>query len=750
MFAPGLLAAVASLLITISASASAKTPNEVRAVCRSEGRPCVGLVLSGGGARGFAHVGVLQVLEELGVRVDVVTGTSMGSMIGGAYAAGYSAEQIEQIVYSVDWDRMLAVRPERRLLPWRRKAEDARGLSSAAIEVDETGAARLPQAVVPSQELDIFLMRHTGIVSMVNNLSELAIPFAASATDLVSGERVVMRDECTLGTAMRASMSVPGAFAPLDYDGKLLVDGGLVDNLPVELAREMGADVIIAVNVGTPLSGRSELRSVVGVMSQMVNLLTEQNVRRSLRSLRPGDVLLTPDLDGLTSVDLKRSAEIVQRGREAAEASRSALVKYARAKSEWSAWDAQRRRMIESGPQRTEHVLSAIHVEGTQRVPPERVIAAADLPMGQPVSEKDIEESTRRIWAEGFYDSVIYRFEPGPDGTEVLVFEPQERSGSYSTVRIGGSLETDFQENHSYNVLFSHTAHLMNGWGAEWRNEVAFGDKHRFLTEFYQPLGPNTAWFGEAGFSYERTPFDVYEGGEPVMRWRNEQMDAYMMLGRELADLGHAGVSLGWLRTKSRREIGTGSLRGYEGERSTPYMGAEMVLDTLDDVDFPTKGFRLSVEGRLTDRDEKGRSPYIFGTEVLVAKSIGEWTGVMRLENGRSSQSDAFKLGGAFRMSGSPYGRWTGSDYQYGRLQLARRLPKPLLGSESFWVGAALEAGRAYNADGAPGLESSDEAWRSAGSVFAGFDSVVGPLFLVFGRTQNEGNALYFYWGHPQ
>lgn len=247
-----LTAALAAALI-LSGAADAKTPEEVRAACRAEGRPCVGLVLSGGGARGFAHAGVLKVLETLGVRIDVVTGTSMGSMVGGAYAAGYTAEEIERIVLSVDWDQMLAVRPERELLPWRRKAEDFQGLSSAAIEITADGRARLPKAIVPSQELDIFLMRHTGIVSMVEDLSYLSIPFAASATDLITGERIVMQKNCTLGTAMRASMSVPGAFAPLNVGDHMLVDGGLVDNLPVELAREMGADVIIAVNVGTPL-----------------------------------------------------------------------------------------------------------------------------------------------------------------------------------------------------------------------------------------------------------------------------------------------------------------------------------------------------------------------------------------------------------------------------------------------------------------------------------------------------------------
>lgn len=746
----GVLTVVLGVTITCVSHPQAKTAEEVRAACRAEGRPCVGLVLSGGGARGFAHVGVLKVLEKLGVRIDVVTGTSMGSMIGGAYAAGYSAAEIEQIVCSVDWDRMLATRPERRLLSWRRKAEDSMGLSSAAIEIDAHGEAKLPQAVVPSQELDIFLMRHTGTVSMVQDLSDLAVPFAASATDLVTGERVVMQSNCTLGTAMRASMSVPGAFAPMEYEGRLLVDGGLVDNLPVDLAREMGADVIIAVNVGTPLSGRDELQSVLGVMSQMVKLLTEQNVTRSLHSLKASDVLITPDLSGLSSTDLKRSAEIVERGEKAAHLAQIALSRFARPASEWKTWDVERRAFIRDKPFRMEHVLSEVRVEGSEAVASERVISAARLPLHQPLTNEAIEEGARRVWAEGYFNSLIYRFEPGPDGTEVLVLEPQERSEGYSTVRIGGSLETDFKENHSYNVVFAHTWHLLNPWGAEWRNEVAFGDRHRIRSELYQPLGADSSWFVEAEGSYERTPFDVYVDGDPVMRWRNEQLDARLMLGREFSELGHAGILGGWLRMKAIREIGDRDLRYDSGVRSTPYVGGEVVLDTLDDVDFPTRGFRFSAEGKLTDGDANGRSPYIFHTEALVPYSVGPWTAMLRLEKGRSSQADAFQLGGAFHMSGSPNGRWTGSDYEYARITLSRRFPTKFLEGLPVWVGAGFEIGRAYNAGEPAGLESSDSRWRTAGSIYAGLDSMIGPLYMVLGRTHDEGSALYFYWGHPQ
>ena len=285
----------------------AKTEDEVRARCRAEHRPCVGLVLSGGGARGFAHTGVLDVIEELGIKIDVVTGTSMGSMVGGAYAAGYSAAEIRDIVLGVDWDRMMAPRADREELPWRLKVDDYKNLAVSGIEFGKDGRVKLPDSVIPSEELDLFLNDKTGPANYVNDLTELAIPFGAIATDLVSGERVVLQKDVSLGMAMRASMSLPGVFAPVVIHDRMLVDGGLLDNLPVSLAREMGADVIIAVNVGTPLLKREELGNVVTVMAQMVNLLTEQNVRQSLADLGPEDILITPDLDDFSSADLKKS-----------------------------------------------------------------------------------------------------------------------------------------------------------------------------------------------------------------------------------------------------------------------------------------------------------------------------------------------------------------------------------------------------------------------------------------------------------
>ena len=741
----------AVVFLTISTSSWAKTPSEVRAACRAEGRPCVGLVLSGGGARGFAHVGVIKVLEELGVKIDVIAGTSMGSMVGGAYAAGFTSQALEDTVLEVDWSKMLAPRPQRDILSWRRKLDDYKSLPSTGIEISNDGTPRFPDAFVPSEELDLFLARKTASSAMVEDLSMLPIPFAAPATNLVTGKRVVMQKDCTLSQAMRASMSVPGAFSPAKRGDELLVDGGLVDNLPVDLAREMGADIIIAVNVGTPLSGREQLNDVVGVMSQMVNLLTEQNVTASLASLSDRDILIRPELKDYTSADLDKSREIIAVGEAAGRAAADRLKVLAVGRQEWTAWNLARTQSFVNFD-RSPKVITEIRVaqQGDAAVPPERIVERAAVPSGRAADRERLDDAARTVWADGYFDSVVYRLDPGPDGSAALVIEPKEKRAGYSSVRLGGSLETDFDSVSTYNLLFAHSWHLLNAWGGEWRNEIQVGDKQRFLSEFYQPLGRTLPLFVQPSISYERMRFDRYSGHEAVAQWRSTFVDAEVLLGWELARLGYAGLSAGWLSSHTDIEIGRDQPPWRR--KSAPYIGAELMLDTLDSVSFPTEGMRLQVSGKRSNQAVGlTESNYMFGINALVPFSVGRWTSVFEGEIGRSSVAGMYQLGGAGRMPGVPYGRWSGSRLEYAKASLMRNVSDWMPIRVPVWIGGALEAGRAWNdVHGLSSNVENERAWAKSVSASIGVDSLIGPIFLVVGRTKGEGTSIYFRWGYRQ
>lgn len=744
LFSASLFAALATMLL--AETSFAKTPDEVRAACRAEGRPCVGLVLSGGGARGFAHAGVLRLMEEMGIRVDVVTGTSMGSMVGGAYAAGYTAGQIEDIILGVNWTKMMAPRADRSALPWRLKLDDYKNLPNNAIMLTKEGKVELPESVIPSQELEIFLNDKAGPVNYVNDLSELALPYACVATDLVTGERVIMQKDVNLGRAMRASMSVPGAFAPVVIKDRMLVDGGLVDNLPVELAREMGADVVIAVNLGTPLSKRSELNNVVNVMAQMVNLLTEQNVQKSLASLTDADVLISPDLDGFSSADFKKSKEIIERGYQAAAKVREKLKAFAAPDVEWLAWETQRERAVLPATRRDKHQLAGLRVEGLETVNPEAIKAQVELNLEEPVANTEIDEATRRIWADGNFSSVRYRFEPGPDGTEVLVLEPKEKKHGMSKVRIGGSLETDFEESHTFNVIFAHTWGWVNSWGGELRTELQGGQTKRVDLSFYQPIAPTFNWFLMPELEYEWQPFDYWSHGENVARFRNEIFNASLSAGYSIGRQGVWKVSSGYLYQRTTKEIGEGFPSIPTSE--SPYISTELYLDTLDNVSFPTKGYRLdALAGRLVDNNGGTGKSTIYSVAATLPLTLGRWTTVLHGELGQAAMPNVFNVGGAFRLTGSPYGRWTGSHMQLGTVRISRNM-SDLFGSpdQPIWTGVSLEAGRAWNKND-PSDENTD-TWHKAIGAFVGVDSVIGPLHLMVGETFDEDWGMYFFWGY--
>src|SRR5450830_415611 len=323
---------VAALCALPQAAAAADvpvaTPSPVSTVTApAPARPRIALVLSGGGARGLAHIGVLKVLQELHVPIDMVVGTSMGGVVGGAYAAGASVADLEKMARETNWDRVLADRPARDDLIFRRREEDLLLPSRIEFGLSANGIST-PPAAASNAALEMALNRLLPAGMRDRPASQLPLPFRSVASDLVNGELVELVDT-PLFLSMRASLAVPGVFAPVRVNNRLVVDGGLVRNLPVDMARAMGADIIIAVNVGTPLAPEKELGSAIGVAQQMLQILAEQNVQRSLKELRPNDILVQPNLGGIGFLDFGRYDRAMKEGEAAVRAISDKLVKLA-------------------------------------------------------------------------------------------------------------------------------------------------------------------------------------------------------------------------------------------------------------------------------------------------------------------------------------------------------------------------------------------------------------------------------------
>ncbi|MBH9551239.1 patatin-like phospholipase family protein [Inhella sp. 4Y17] len=713
-------------------------------------RPKVGLVLSGGGARGLTHIGVLKVLERERIPVDVIAGTSMGAIIGGLYASGMSASALERELKALDWEQVFANRVDRQHLSQRRKEEDY--AFSAALELGlREGELRAPQGTVSSRGLEVLLRRLTLPTRDLPSFDALPIPFRAVATDMESGEALVM-DQGDLATALRASMSVPGVFSPIERNDRLLGDGGLVNNLPVDVARRLGAERVIAVNVGTPLSGREALGSLLGLTTQMINILTEQNVKRSLASLWDEDVLINPGLGSLTAADFERASEFIRIGEASAEALVAELRPLSLSAAQYARWRTERQLQGEPAPP----VLAALRMDGSQSTRPERWLAVLDSKPGDPFDVRKAVRDTRLLAASGDYARVDFHLEASPAG-EVLVFDLEDKPWGPNYLKLGLDLSTDDRGLGSFNLRLSHNRHWLNSLGGEWRNQLTIGRAPRLFSEWYQPLaaqaGTRSDWFvsawGEA--QLKRTAlFDT--AGQTTALLRRRTLTAALDLGQPWGRLGEFRLGLWQEAARWHSDINTVPLPLDRLNQVQRLFGlrAQVQVDQLDEVNFPRSGWRTvvtGIHGRQTGLD--GRA-YRLEAEGLRVLSWGDTTLNLYGKLARTQvlpdvPGGPYALGGFQQLSGMQADQITGNALALFRAGVYHRLLDAPVLSRGLFLGGSLEAGNVW-------IQPRAARWsalRWAGSVYVGADTAIGPLYLALGRTDTGSNAVYLFLGRP-
>ncbi|MGL4574143.1 MAG: patatin-like phospholipase family protein [Burkholderiaceae bacterium] len=704
-------------------------------------RPKVALVLSGGGARGFAHVGVLKVLQELHVPVDMVVGTSMGAVVGGAYAAGTPVAQLEKIINDIQWDDIFVTTVPRQDLDFRRRDEDNLTLGRLAFGLTKEGLT-LPRATLGSHVLDETLRRLAPPSIDRGNLNDLPLPFRALATDLVSGEPVVM-ERTSLFNAMRASMAIPGAFAPLEIDGALLVDGGLARNLPVDVARAMGAQIIIAVNVGTPRLPRERINSALDVAQQMINILTEQNVGRSLAELTERDILISPDLDKVSAGDFERSADIIARGEKATRAQLAKLSVLAIDPQLYAALDAVR--TASAGPQQT-LTISKVEVAGADRTQAEVLKRALEITLPAQLTDAEVAKKVRKLGASGEFERIDFSL-LGSGTDRVLLVRPIDSITGNQTLRFGMRLESDFQTENRFSLIAAHTARWVNSYGGEWRTIAQIGGERRLESEFYQPVSRSRDWFVTANAGYQASDVDLFnvDGQRRLAKVAFAQSSIGVFAGRRLGLIGEARIG------RTRNRITAESLIGLDGFPAQSILfnanQGSLRLDTLDNVNFPRQGYRFSVDWLSTPTpNSRVRSDNV-ELRVDGAFSRGDNTlySTLLMSDARGGTA-ASSLGGFLTLSGTPANSLTGTRAVLLRSIASRRLGAltSALGG-NIYAGVSLEVGSAY--DRTAGLRSND--LRRAFALLVGADSIIGPVYLGVGKTVGGSSAWYLYVGQP-
>lgn len=740
----------------VSAPASPQAPPVAVAA-----RPRIGLVLSGGGARGLAHVGVLKVLEREHIPVDVVAGTSMGAIIGGLYASGLSAQEIDTEVGKLDWVNVFASRVDRTELSQRRKEQDFEVSPLLEVGVGADGL-KAPLGSLSSRGLESHLRRLTLSARQIKDFDALPTPFRAVATDMETGQAVVLHDG-DLATALRSSMSVPGIFSPVEVQGRILGDGGLVNNTPVDVARQMGAQRLIVVNIGTPLGKREVLSSLTGVTGQMISILTEQNVQQSLRSLTPADVLIAPTMDGLSAADFDRARKLIELGELQAEALVLRMQDLKLSEAEYAQWQAQRRQRAVPPP-----TLSFVTFEGSKVTQPQ---ARSDVLLTQPGSTFDVGKAERDITvlaASGDYQRTDYRLVRNAQGEDGLVFALEDKPWGPNYLQMGLDFSADNRGRSAFNLKLVHNRHWLDSAGSEWRNFLRLGTSPSLGTEWYRPMawrlpdGLSGFVSATAGAQRQTLDYHLNANGPSDAQIDRRTGGVGLDVGVNWRELGEVRLGLFsdvWRDTPSLASAAYTQARAAQGLGNVSRWREQgwrlrVVFDQLDHAFFPTKGWRLEgdyTQGRRLDSSEVSELDGHIRRMELQGQWVRSWgrgtfstLARLNLSDGVQPDVPRYGLGGFQQLSG--YAPFQISGPQIGLLRLGYqyRLTEMSL-TRGLYLGTSVEAGNAWQRPQDVGRGPK----KSGMSLYLGGDTALGPVYVAVVHSPGVGPTVMLFVGRP-
>ncbi|MCW5593270.1 MAG: BamA/TamA family outer membrane protein, partial [Burkholderiales bacterium] len=578
------------------------------------------------------------------------------------------------------------------------------------------------------------------------NIEDLPIPLTLIATDIGTGERVPMRDG-NLTSAMRASMSVPGAIAPVVRNGRKLVDGGLVDNVPVQEVRDRcGAEVVIAVNVGSPLMKPDDVTGVVSVVGQMVNLLAEQNVAKSLSLLKPTDIYMRPELGDITAASFTRQIEAAGIGRQTALAQAEKLRRLSVSPEEFKAW----RGRVRLSPPPQPPVVDQVRIAETRFINPEELRASIEQKEGEPLDSRTLAKDLVLIYSRGDLQSLDYSVLRERE-KNILKLTPLEKAWGPDYLRFGINLASDFRSESPYNIRALYRKTWMNAFGGEWLTAAQLGSDQGVFTEFYQPLDYRQHFFARPYASVAQSKVGLYFDGDRLAEYRVRESRLGLEAGANLGVYGQAKA--GWRERWIRTSLDTGPTILPDAKEDVGGLTANVALDTQDFAFFPTKGYQADLNYFDAQRVSGGRGKYgRVDARLQGAWSPGDLIFLAGVEGGTSTYgelplADAFYLGGRARLSAYAPGQIIGTDaYGLATVQAQYRLtkPMPVLGL-SLLAGVSYEAGYMKNPITEPTLTG---ALNSYG-VYLASNTILGPLYFGYAWTKDRQGRFYFFIGTP-
>jgi NTE family protein len=699
-------------------------------------RPKIGLVLGGGGALGLAHVGVLKVLEEQRVPIDCIVGTSMGSIIAGLYASGMSPDEIQTLLEKLDWDDIMNDRTSRRELFFRRKLDDQRFLFEVGVG---RGGFRFGAGMAAGQKFNNMMEVVTLRASYTSKFDELPIPYRAVATDLIAGEAYNMSSG-RLSRAMRASMAVPGVFTPVEKDGRILVDGGIVNNLPVDVAKAMGADIVIAVDVGASADrvDPNTLRTLGGVIGRSYTIAQRP---QQMENFRRADIGIQPELDGMTASQFTRVREFIPRGEAAANNHAAELSRYSVDKETFAAVLARQRR-----PKPILPVIDEIRVSGNERVSEAIIRGRIRTKVGSVLDPSVVDEDLRRIFGIGEFEQVLFNLDNPEDGDAVLYFDAKERPSGPTYFRYGLRLESDFDNDANWAMLLNLTRMSLNSLGAEWRNELEVGTTQNLFTEFYQPLNAKGIYFVAPSAEYKSELENIYAGEQRIAEFDVNTLAAYLDAGIQLRQHAEFRVGPFWGTGNADVKTGAADLPNIEDDISG--FRARLALDRKDRTIFAREGYQFYLQGHFVSPDLGGDAEYDkLESQLHVYHSTGDHTFSGGLQGGTSLNSDLpgyaqFTMGGPFSFAGLAEEQFRGSylgiasvGYRYRIMRMPAQLGRGV------YAVTRIDYGNVWVDE----FDVGDMLY--GGLVGMGADTSVGPILISYGQAEGGYDRFYFSLG---
>ena len=737
------------------------------------GRPKIGLVLSGGGARGVAHIGVLKVLEELRVPVDMVLGTSMGSLVGGIYASGLTPDELEAKVRTIDWDTIFKDDPPRQQIPWHEKKDDYTSLFGLEFGFRD-GKILLPYGTTAGYKFEFLMTDMVGLAAgrEARNFDSLPIPYRAVAMDLEDGSMRVF-DSGVLVKAMRASMSVPAFIAPVTIDGRLYVDGGMVRNLPVDVAREAGCEIIIAVNLGTPPLRRDQLTSVAAVAMQSINLMTEHNVKASLAQLTEKDILIEPKLGEFSSGDFAKAMETIPIGIAAARAVQEKLERLSVSDADYKAWQrsfAERKPAevmvadieveknmkwvnpvvieseIEKKPGIMEYLVTKQDEKGLKKL--EEMPSAMKKKDGEEMDLTQLQNTLTTIYGRGDFERLDYSLVE-KDGKETIVVEGIEKPWGPDYLKFGLGFAADMSSPVRFNIAASYRKTWLNRYGAEWRTDAQLGYTKSLYTEFYQPVGITVGSFVAPWAGVVAAPVNYYFDGTYLGQYGVVKTRGGLDIGVQ----GKIGtVRLGFYQgyVSANSEFGVLHLPDFN-VRQGGFMGS-FAIDQLDSADFPREG--ILIAGKYFGTDEAFGAQDSYNKYELGLKkpfAIGSHSLTVALAYADNAGStlppyDPFSIGGFLNLSGYKFNQLVGQGYTFGELVYMYQfgsLPSPL--GKGLYLGGSLETGQVHHLFDPKAVNG----WLFGSSIFLAADTIFGPFYGAFGYAGDGSVSFYVMLSRP-